>query len=379
MSKYFVTFLFLGISFSAFCQKYNPNINKLVNSSDQSVERIRNFEQFGLKTPGSDQINQTKSWLINQYSSYGYTNILIDSFEKNNRTYNNIVVTKQGQSNEYIIVCGHYDTRGGVGANDNGSGVAAILETARLIADLTTIRTIKFINFDGEEEGYTGSQYYVNQTLNNQDSLLYLVLNIDQIGGTKGESGNDKIICERDENNSPMSNNGRSWLITDTIAQLARLYTSLEPQIGIVTGSDYVPFENQGYTVTGLYQYANDRFGHSAADSLGNMDTVSFKEAVKLSISSAVHFAQIPKYSGINELLQTQSSIFPNPANRHIQTNEFQPDELEIWTTSGQLVYQLKNIESKTIKLPEILNDMYIVKLKKDSAVSIQKLQIAQW
>ena len=65
---------------------------------------------------------------------------------------------------EYVILGGHLDsTPQGDGALDNGTGVAAIMETARLLveAQVQPRRTIRFILFGGEEVGLRGSRGYV--------------------------------------------------------------------------------------------------------------------------------------------------------------------------------------------------------------------------
>lgn len=65
---------------------------------------------------------------------------------------------------EYVIIGGHLDsTAHGDGATDNGTGVAAIMEAARLLveAEVRPRRTVRFILFGGEEVGLVGSQSYV--------------------------------------------------------------------------------------------------------------------------------------------------------------------------------------------------------------------------
>jgi hypothetical protein len=65
---------------------------------------------------------------------------------------------------EYVIVGGHLDsTAHGDGATDNGTGVAAIMEAARLLVEsgAQPRRTIRFILFGGEEVGMVGSRAYV--------------------------------------------------------------------------------------------------------------------------------------------------------------------------------------------------------------------------
>ncbi|MFT5480688.1 MAG: aminopeptidase YwaD [bacterium] len=314
MSKILVAILLITFEFGAVAQVYNPNINKSLSELNRNVNLIKAFETFGIKSPGSQSKTNTYHWLTKSYSDFGYDSIRTDSFLIDGTIARNLVVTKPGLSDSYIVVCGHYDTRGGPGASDNGSGVVAIMETARIMQNLSTERGVVFIHFDHEEDGFKGSNHYVSQVLGaTMDANLYMVLNIDQIGGSKGQIDNDKIKCERDEENSPNTNNALSWLLTDTIAALCRLYTTLTPEVSTAFLSDYVPFEQQGYVITGLYQSAPDVFAHSTADTLGNMDTTSYNQAVRLSAAAAIHFAQVQKFTSVATPDKPRLSIYPNP------------------------------------------------------------------
>ncbi len=67
----------------------------------------------------------------------------------------------------YLLVSAHYDHLGirdgkiYPGADDNASGVAAMLETARYVAAHPLRHSVMFVAFDGEEEGLQGSKYFV--------------------------------------------------------------------------------------------------------------------------------------------------------------------------------------------------------------------------
>ena len=60
-----------------------------------------------------------------------------------------------------IVVAAHYDTvEGSPGADDNASGVALVLELARLFAEQPTAMDVRFIFFDGEEQNMQGSKAF---------------------------------------------------------------------------------------------------------------------------------------------------------------------------------------------------------------------------
>jgi hypothetical protein len=81
-----------------------------------------------------------------------------ESFESRGRAVRNIVAEKHGgdDPDAIILVGAHYDSvLGSPGANDNGSGVAALLELARLIAKRKLPRTVRFVAFVNEEPPFS--------------------------------------------------------------------------------------------------------------------------------------------------------------------------------------------------------------------------------
>ncbi|MBI5096461.1 MAG: M20/M25/M40 family metallo-hydrolase [Nitrospirae bacterium] len=95
---------------------------------------------------------------------------------------------KGEHKDEVIIIGAHYDHLGldskGVpfpGADDNASGVAALLEVAERLAKKGTERSVVFIAFDGEEWGLTGSKYYTGHPVFPLNKT-FLMVNMDAIG-----------------------------------------------------------------------------------------------------------------------------------------------------------------------------------------------------
>lgn len=81
-----------------------------------------------------------------------------------------------------IVIGSHYDTvPGSPGADDNGSGVAVLLELARLFAAHPGRSPITLIAFDLEEYGFVGSQAYVHQHLA-QRPPIRLMLSLEMLG-----------------------------------------------------------------------------------------------------------------------------------------------------------------------------------------------------
>ncbi|MGO4349666.1 M20/M25/M40 family metallo-hydrolase [Paenibacillus sp. MCAF9] len=111
---------------------------------------------------------------------------------------NNIVATKVGTSPKVVIVGAHYDSvSAGKGADDNASGVAVMLESAKAVSKVATPYTIKFIAFGAEEQGLRGSQYYVSQMTAEDKKNTVAMINLDSVAvgdnmyiyGSKGSKG----------------------------------------------------------------------------------------------------------------------------------------------------------------------------------------------
>lgn len=258
-------------------------VNKV--SRDSIMENLEKFEQLGIKEPGTSGLHNTLNWLSNKYRSFGYK-INYDSFTHDGDSLINLVVNKTGntKSGEYLIVSAHYDTRAGPGVNDNGSGVVAILEAARILMEIDTRYSVKFIHFSAEESGYLGSYHYVDK-IGKEKLPVRLVLNIDEVGSVAG-SGNLEIICERNPTD-PVS-----IAFTDSLKKLTGIYTSLKGKSGKVYNSDYVPFLKNGYPVTGLFEANQSTYVHSIDDSLSHVDVDYVTEVARLTVAATLFFSR---------------------------------------------------------------------------------------
>jgi Peptidase family M28/PDZ domain len=117
-------------------------------------------------------------------------------------TTRNVVAMLPGSSptlrGEVVVIGAHYDhlgyggfgalddpdSTGKVhdGADDNASGVAALIEVARMLHARHPARTIVFIAFSGEEIGDLGSAYFVKHPLVEPVDSIYVMLNMDMVG-----------------------------------------------------------------------------------------------------------------------------------------------------------------------------------------------------
>lgn len=86
-----------------------------------------------------------------------------------------------------LIICAHYDSRGedrsdlAPGADDNASGVAVLLETARVLAQAGIEPRVTLAFFGGEEDSLLGSSAFVEELLS-EHLPLRGVINVDMVG-----------------------------------------------------------------------------------------------------------------------------------------------------------------------------------------------------
>jgi len=100
------------------------------------------------------------SYIRNTLEDLGYQ-VHIQSFESEGQTVQNIEVELPGATapREIVVVGAHYDSvADGPGANDNASGIAALLEIARLLAGKTHARTLRLVAFVNEEQPFSSSE-----------------------------------------------------------------------------------------------------------------------------------------------------------------------------------------------------------------------------
>ena len=129
---------------------------------------IRALEMMGTRYTLSDGDERARDYLVGRFAAIGLTAEL-DPFQVQNQTANNIIVKHPGvgDSDEVYIFSAHYDSTSNTpmtsapGADDNATGVAAVLEAARVITPHAFEHDIWFVLTAAEEQGSLGSKHMV--------------------------------------------------------------------------------------------------------------------------------------------------------------------------------------------------------------------------
>jgi hypothetical protein len=128
---------------------------------------IKDFTNIGQRVAGSERESQTTQYIFDVFKAIGYspeTQPFTGGSGDTPISSSNVVAIKKGVSSQEIIVGAHFDSAAGaLGADDNASGVAVMLEVAKLLQSVSTPYTIRFIAFGAGESGLLGSYAYLNQ------------------------------------------------------------------------------------------------------------------------------------------------------------------------------------------------------------------------
>lgn len=128
-----------------------------------------------------EALTKTVDYILNDLFDSGYEPKLHD-FELGGTTQHNVEAILPGKSNRVLVIGAHYDSvPGSAGADDNASGVAAVLALARLLRDFAPSDTIRFVLFANEEHvglpaETMGSYYYAKMCSENGDQVRMMVL-----------------------------------------------------------------------------------------------------------------------------------------------------------------------------------------------------------
>jgi len=393
MKKLLLSFSLLSASF-CFSQAnaiYQTRANQ-VNETN-ITKYVTDLVAIGVRHGDATNLTRNiaaRDLIIQKYKDFGYIDndaqptideISTHTFTANSQSLQNIIVTKKGTTypDEYVIVCGHFDSvAAGVGANDNGSGVATILELARILKNVPTEYSIKFINFNAEEDGLLGSTAFVTDVVNstNPKMKIRLVLNIDMIGGIKSKT-NNTVSCEADKYNNTTrgtqtSNDTASLTFTNLLKDYIGYYSGgLTGVLGYAYSSDYMPFENNGEIITGLYERptntngteASNPYYHQSTDIVANMSLPYVTKIAKGVVGAVQHFAIADTGTvAVNDVNKAKDfALYPNPVKDvlHLQLDSSIKDfTFEVTDLNGRKILSIKN--QKDINVSSLKSGVYI-------------------
>ena len=328
----------------------DPRIQQVIDEVSESriAETLKKLEGFGTRNIFSPQddpnygIGAARRWIADQFKSYSpRLEVTFDAYRvKKDKSrivrdveLQNVVAVLPGTVNKdhHVIVSAHYDsaviarrppqpsTDGqssaegqqppseplrfdleskAPGANDDGSGVAAVLELARIMSKREWKNTIVFIAFTAEEEGLVGSTLYARKA-HEQKQIIDAVLNNDIVGDDTSGDGRKNNIAIALYSEEPADSPSRE--VARYVKQVCERYIPsmrvdlVFRQDRLGRGGDHIPFNQEGYAAVRFTapeeNYANQ---HTVTDTVANMSIPYAARAARLNAAALASLAAAP-------------------------------------------------------------------------------------
>lgn len=371
-----------------YASDYQPvSIADMVSQVDSN--KVRNvlsyIEGYRNVSTGLAHLNEIRDSIETNFLRYGLTTER-HNFPYSTYTGENILGRKAGAKDEAItyIMDAHYDAVPiSPGADDNGSGVAGVLEALRILSQYEFEHSIRFVGFDFEEAGLVGSQKYIQTGLKPYENISG-VLNYEMIGFYASQPntqavpngfnmlfpqayqsiladssrGNFLFVCGN-SNSSSLS----SLLVTtgQQYVPALRIIKADVPGTGSVAPdlrrSDHAPFWDAGKKAVMLTDCADFRNAnyHTAGDSVGTLNFTFMSNVIKATLATMATLAvpissgsDMYDLSGLNDIshehkFPAKVVLFPNPTkdelNLRVTTEKNLPTRMEIYDLTGKMLW----------------------------------------
>ncbi len=263
-----------------------------VFSGESAYEEVLIQVSFGPRNPGSKGHSDLQDYLKLMLSDYGFT-VEVQPFvhklsNGSSLTLQNIVAKKGNESNGILLLGAHYDTRPISendedpekrnlpisGANDGASGVAVLLELAKLNSKVDPNIGLWLLFFDAEDIGgvygpYSlGASTYVSTLEDELIPLIKGVIIVDMVGDS-----NLEIFYERN------SHNGLSREFTEQIWAIGSnlgYSSSFVPEVRHNVIDDHIPFLQKGLPTTLIIDFDYD-YWHTQQDTIDRVSPSSLQ------------------------------------------------------------------------------------------------------
>jgi len=231
------------------------------------------------------QLQSAAEYIESDLARFGWK-VRRDEYEVHGRSCYNLEAELPGEPPDIVLIGAHYDTvDGSPGANDNGSGVAALLALARRFSGSHNARTVRFLAFVNEEPEHfqtsqMGSFVYAARCRSRGDRIQAMI-SLETIGYYSNESGSQSypapglgLFYPREGNFIGFVGNVASRSLLREIigefrqhAQIASEGAALPPAIPGVSWSDQWSFWQNGYPGIMVTDTAPFRYPHYHAPS----------------------------------------------------------------------------------------------------------------
>lgn len=224
-----------------------------------------------------------------------------------------------GSPRPIVLVSAHLDAvPNSPGADDDATGVAALLEIARILKDEPMDRTLRLCFFNLEEQGMIGSSKYaleVADRIRDRKESIVLMMSLDMLGYYRTEEGTQKtFIPEATGFKSPKEGDFIAVVTTlrhrpscqDFVKQMRLSCAEAKvvsvdflPALADLLRSDHAPFLGMGIPsllITDTAEYRSPHY-HKPTDTIETLDMERFTHTVR-ALTGAIHHAAGPRAEG---------------------------------------------------------------------------------
>ncbi len=361
-------------------------------SEDSLISYTTNYQDYLTRYSNTDGYDTACEWSDDRFTSFGLDSD-IRHFSMMGYDCQNVIATQTGTlyPDQYWIICGHLDSTSpntqydAPGADDNGSGSAAVVEAARIMSQYQFEYTVRYCLWGGEEQGLHGSAHYADSVAAAGDEILGVV-NLDMI--FYGPPPDDQ--AELHYNTASQGLGIAFDAISDTYVPALVKTVAGSP----VSASDHASFWAVGYPAMLSIEKEvwNNPYYHQTTDRMENyLQYFPFGTNMAKAAIATVAYLAVPVTTGIEEQshggLVNAFAVTPlnNPVTGNAQISVNLPSggpvSLAVFDTVGRQVagslHQLQSgssqLEINTSQLPP---GMYMVRADAAGSSATSRLMI---
>lgn len=338
-----------------------------IDNLTSTVEYLQSLENRYYNSP---KAFEAADWILEQFDAMKVVETESFPFEYGGEDSSpNIIAIQYGTKypDEYIVCGSHLDSYSysGMcpGADDNATGVATVLETARILSQYEFERSIIYCAFSAEEMGLIGSgEYaaYCSETMG-YDILAYFNNDMNGYLNPGDEIHIDLVYPNSAETLGNYYMNVASVYIPDIEVTPNELENGLD--------SDHTSFNHNGYM--GIFPFEDvvnySPYIHSGSDVIGT-SVNSFEQSkifTQMNIACIAHLANYVDPNTIGENVKNTVSVYPNPVKDilTIASDNDNLKEVQIVNTLGQVVKELTFEGRAIIDVKDLQSGIYFVKI----------------
>jgi hypothetical protein len=384
-----ILLFYFSNSFSQTIIQRDPEIEKMVQevSKDSLESYDRKLVSFGTRNTLSTQTNPkrgigaARNWVLSRFNEFAKTSngrmtAFIDTvtLQPDGKRVDepvllgNVVATLKGtdpNDTRIFIISGHLDnmrssvmdrTGDAPGANDDASGVSAVLECARVMSSHSFPATIIFVAVSGEEQGLLGAEFMAEKAQKNNWNVE-AVLNNDIMGSNNSSETNiinntqirvfSEAFSVLDTGKTALriralglENDGKSRQLARYVKEIGERYVDNLQVVMIyrndrfLRGGDHTPYVNRGFAAVRITEM-NENYYHQHQD---------------VRLENGIQYGDLPEFMDFEYLRKNTCMNLSNLANLAKSPSMPQNVQVEVRKLTNYTILSWKTPKTGKVK-----------------------------